>query len=73
VSLTALLSVLPLKDAMELRCHFIMSDLKVKCLCFYVLPETLEKWMETQEMITKCNVVTPEPNCLPLSGNVLLP
>jgi hypothetical protein len=35
-----------------------MSDLKEKCICFYVFTETLEKWMET---VPKCNIVTQEP------------
>jgi len=43
-----------------------MSDLKEKCLCFYVLPETLEKWMET---ILNSNI--DSGNCFPPSGKVL--
>jgi len=43
-----------------------MSDLKEKCLCFYVLPENLEKWMET---VLNSNIDLG--NCFSPSGKVL--
>ena len=35
-----------LKDAMELWCNIVMSDLKENYFCFYVFSETLEKLAE---------------------------